>query len=47
MSVCLPQVSATKILFGVLKKGGNTVAQLVEALHYKPENRGFDSRWCL
>jgi hypothetical protein len=22
------------------------VAQLVEALHYKPEGRGFDSRWC-
>jgi hypothetical protein len=21
-------------------------AQLVEALHYKPEGRGFDSRWC-
>jgi hypothetical protein len=23
---------------------GHTVAQLVEALHYKPEGRGFDSR---
>jgi hypothetical protein len=22
------------------------VAQLVEALRYKPERRGFDSRWC-
>ena len=22
-------------------------AQLIEALHYKPEGRGFDSRWCL
>jgi hypothetical protein len=22
------------------------VAQLVEALRYKPEDRGFDSRWC-
>jgi hypothetical protein len=22
------------------------VAQLVEALYYKPEGRGFDSRWC-
>jgi hypothetical protein len=22
------------------------VAQLVEALHYKPEGRSFDSRWC-
>jgi hypothetical protein len=22
------------------------VAQLVEALRYKPEGRGFDCRWC-
>jgi hypothetical protein len=22
------------------------LAQLVEALHYKPEGRGFDPRWC-
>jgi hypothetical protein len=22
------------------------VAQLVEALRYKPKGRGFDSRWC-
>jgi hypothetical protein len=27
-------------------EGGHTVAQLVEALHHKPEGRGFDSRWC-
>jgi hypothetical protein len=25
---------------------GYAVAQLVEALCYKPEGRGFDSRWC-
>jgi hypothetical protein len=25
---------------------GYAVAQLVEALRYKPEDRGFDSRWC-
>jgi len=25
---------------------GHRVVQLVEALHYKPEGRGFDSRWC-
>jgi len=25
---------------------GHAVAQLVEALRYKPECRGFDSRWC-
>ena len=30
--------------FGVV---GHTVAQLVGALCYKPEGRGFDSRWCL
>jgi hypothetical protein len=26
--------------------GGHAVTQLVEALRYKPEGRGFDSRWC-
>jgi hypothetical protein len=26
--------------------GALLVAQLVEALRYKPEGRGFDSRWC-
>ena len=26
---------------------GHAVAQLVEALRYKLEGRGFDSRWCL
>ena len=25
---------------------GHAVVQLVEALRYKPESRGFDSRWC-
>jgi hypothetical protein len=30
-----------------MKGGGHAVAQLVEALrYYKPEGRGFDSRWC-
>jgi hypothetical protein len=27
-------------------RGTLMVAQLVEALRYKPEGRGFDSRWC-
>jgi hypothetical protein len=27
-------------------KMGHAVAQLVEALHYKLEDRGFDSQWC-
>ena len=26
--------------------GGHAVAQLVEALRYKPEGGGFDSQWC-
>jgi hypothetical protein len=25
---------------------GHAVAQLVEALRYKPEGRGFDAQWC-
>jgi len=25
---------------------GHAMAQLVEALRYKPEGRGFDFRWC-
>jgi hypothetical protein len=29
----------------LLRKMGQAVAQLVEALRYKPEGRGFDSRW--
>ena len=27
-------------------KKGHAVVQLVEALHYKSEGRGFDSQWC-
>jgi hypothetical protein len=29
-----------------LSGGTLLVAQLVEALRYKPERRGFDSLWC-
>jgi hypothetical protein len=29
-----------------LPEMGAAVAQLVEALRYKPAGRGFDSRWC-
>jgi hypothetical protein len=25
---------------------GHAMAHLVEALHYNPEGRGFDSQWC-
>ena len=27
-------------------KWGLVVARLVEALRYKPEGRGYESRWC-
>ena len=30
----------------LLLTGGHAAAQLVEAPRYKPEVRGFDSRWC-
>jgi hypothetical protein len=35
-------------LFAIPTEMGGTllVAQLVEALRYKPAGRGFDSRWC-
>jgi hypothetical protein len=38
-------------MFGLFKPlapelGGHTVVQLVEALRYKLEGRGFDSQWC-
>jgi hypothetical protein len=35
--------TADGILLNIL---GHAVAQLVEALRYKPEGRGIDSRWC-
>ena len=30
----------------VFKIHEETVARLVEALRYKPESHGFESRWC-
>jgi hypothetical protein len=33
-------------LFSEFYKLHYAVAQLVEALRYRPEGRGFDSRWC-
>jgi len=35
-----------KFLSVYVQKRGYTVAQLVVALRYKLESRGFDSRWC-
>ena len=32
-------------LLGAIRCWGHAVAQLVESLPYKPEGRGFDSRW--
>jgi hypothetical protein len=34
------------LIFCKLLESAYAVAQLVEALRYKPEGRGFDSRWC-
>jgi len=36
-----PKITLHYILFV-----GHALAQLVEALRYKLEGRGFDSRWC-
>ena len=36
----------TLLTFTLTNRGGHAVAQLVEALRYKPEGRGFDSRLC-
>jgi hypothetical protein len=36
----------TMFMQTVYVAGYKAVAQLVEALRYKPEGRGFDSRWC-
>ena len=33
-------------IYTLIQQVGHAVAQLVEALRYKPEGRGFDSRWC-
>jgi hypothetical protein len=38
-------VSSYKKMDSLVAIVGYVVAQLVEALRYKPEGRGFDSRW--
>jgi hypothetical protein len=40
-------LSFTVLTHSIFLNMGHAVAQLVEALRYKPERRGFDSRWCL
>jgi hypothetical protein len=38
---------SSEALFPAVKQPErDAVAQLIEALRYKPEGRGFDSRWC-
>jgi hypothetical protein len=38
--------SKCRLFYNVPFLVGHAVAQLVEALRYKPEGRRFDSRWC-
>ena len=49
-SICITKQKREGPIFFIyvtyLTACGHAVAQLVEALHYKPEGRGFDSRWC-
>ena len=42
----MDKVISGLISVSIRKMAGHVVAQLVEALHHKPEDRGFDSRWC-
>jgi hypothetical protein len=44
--VCLNVIGHNNNLLHLQTVGRYAVAQLVEALRYKPEGRGFDSRWC-
>jgi len=47
-SICVAYAEAglLVLMYLICSLWGNTVAQLVEALRYKSEGRGFDSRWC-
>jgi hypothetical protein len=42
----LSRTSTPPLAYVFMECTGYSVAQLVEALRYKPEGRGFDSRWC-
>jgi len=44
--ICLLQNKLGIVIVYLWYKWGHVVAQLVEALRYKPVDRGFDSRWC-
>jgi len=41
-----PYSNCFSIEYRVRSNVGHEVVQLVEALRYKSEGRGFDSRWC-
>jgi hypothetical protein len=45
-NVNFAQIVCFKILRRLNITWGHTVAQMVEALRYKPVGRGFHSRWC-
>ena len=42
----MPPAIRFRCVEGWISTGLPCVAQLVEALRYKPVGRGFDSRWC-
>ena len=44
-NVCGFSVRST-VIYETTRFSKHAVTQLVEALRYKPEGRGFDSRWC-
>jgi hypothetical protein len=44
--VVLGMVSAQRVRLFPVSITGHAVAQLAEALRYKPESHGFDYRWC-
>jgi len=48
IKIYLNAVNSSNIsnVLSVMGARGHAVAKLVEAVRYKPEGRGFDSRWC-
>jgi hypothetical protein len=43
----IPEEQMPQLVLVMSRYCGYAVAQLLEALCYKSEGRGFDSRWCL
>jgi hypothetical protein len=46
LCICGPRETISMVIKYTPLTVGHAVAQLVEALLYKPERRGFDFRWC-